>query len=215
MLLLVYVVIFWISIGLNCTCKFLILSCWYVPLNNLWLCFTCNQHMCELLDLWIKIPNIKSNTNYWQLKKKTISNPEISANFSSSVLSRVLLPLFPTSMEPNQKSMLSMGSQYLINQSLHTQSGSQDARLSVHSTDWHTSHSLITCGDAFPLPQPVKRQERGLKHTPSIWGSSLVCLAFASLQKRCFQFVTCTLPLRGGKIKSKIDSWLDFFLLTC
>lgn len=60
--------------------------------------------------------------------------------------------------------MLSMGSQYLIKQSLSTQSGSQDVRLSVHSTDWHTSHSLITCGDAIPLPQPAQRQEQERRH---------------------------------------------------
>lgn len=38
-------------------------------------------------------------------------------------LSRVRLPFLPASMEPNQKSMLSMGSQYLIKQHLHTQLG--------------------------------------------------------------------------------------------
>lgn len=49
--------------------------------------------------------------------------------------------------------MLSMGSQYLINQSLYTQTGSQDVCLSVHSADWHSSHTLITCGDTNPLPR--------------------------------------------------------------
>lgn len=53
-----------------------------------------------------------------------------------------------------------MGSQYLINQSLHTQSGSQDVHLSVQSRLAHLTHALITCGDAF--------QPEGLKHTCSI-----------------------------------------------
>lgn len=62
-----------------------------------------------------------------------------------------------------------MGSQYLINQSLHTQPGSQDVRLSVHNAGWHTPHTLITCGDAIPLPPPAKRQQgRGLEHTPTV-----------------------------------------------
>lgn len=58
-----------------------------------------------------------------------------------------------------------MGSQYLIKQHLHTQSGSQDVRLNVHSTDWLTSHTLITCGDAIPLPQPAEARERAKAHT--------------------------------------------------
>lgn len=55
-----------------------------------------------------------------------------------------------------------MGSQYLINQSLYTQSGSQDVCLSVHSTGWHTSHTLITRGDTIPLPQAAR--ERAKSH---------------------------------------------------
>ena len=54
-----------------------------------------------------------------------------------------------------------MGSQYLIKQHLHAQPGGWDVHLTVHSTDWHTSRSLITCGDAGPLPQPAGATGRG------------------------------------------------------
>ncbi len=84
----------------------------------------------------LHLKNVKKLYKHYKLKT---SNSEICAHHSSALLSRVHLPILPTSVESNQKSMLSMGSQYLINQSLHTQPGSQDVGLSVHSTDWHST----------------------------------------------------------------------------
>lgn len=51
-----------------------------------------------------------------------------------------------------------MGSQYLIKQHLHTQPGGRDVHLTVHSTDWHTSRSLITCGDAVHIHSQLGQQ---------------------------------------------------------
>lgn len=96
-------------------------------------------------------------------------------------VSRARLPFLPTSMEPNQKSMLSMGSQYLIKQQLRTQSGSQDVRLNVHSADWHTPHTLITCGDAIPLPEPAEATEGAGAHTLRL-SLTPVCLASAQIE---------------------------------
>lgn len=63
--------------------------------------------------------------------------------------------------------MPSMGSQYLIKQHLHAQPGGRDVHLTVASTDWHTSHSLITCRDAGPLPQPAGATARGGSTPPA------------------------------------------------
>lgn len=149
-------------------------------------------------DWHLKIISEKYNYQWKILISQTICHFKTKNNIkfrnsSSSVMSSLLLfpqstpPTLPTSMEPNQKSMLSMGSQYLINQCLHTQSSSQDVRLSVHSSGWHTSLTLITCGDAIPLPQPAERQETGLEHTSSVCqsGSCLSCLCSNMISFDC------------------------------
>lgn len=122
-------------------------------------------------------------------------------------LSRVHLPFLPTSMEPNQKSMLSMDSQYLIKQHLHTQPGSQDVRLSVHGAAWHTPHTLITCGDAIPLPEPAEATEGAEAHTLRL---SLTPVRPASAQIGSLGTVICktnnnNAHERQGHIKSDLN----------
>lgn len=70
-----------------------------------------------------------------------------------------------------------MGSQYLINQPLYTQLGSQDVCLSVHSSDRHISHSLITCRDTSPLPQKARKR----RATAAVFGLLLYQVAVESL----------------------------------
>lgn len=59
-----------------------------------------------------------------------------------------------------------MGSQYLINQSLHTQPGSQDVRLSVHSTELaHLTHFNNLWGRHSTSSGSWEARERAEAHT--------------------------------------------------
>lgn len=99
--------------------------------------------------------NSVGHTTKIQQHMSTKSEGDISA--VTGPLSSSLTPLqLPWSQI--KKSMPSMGSQYLIKQHLHTQPGGRDVHVTVHSTDWHTSHSLITCGDAVHIRSQLGQQ---------------------------------------------------------
>lgn len=113
-------------------------------------------------------------------KQKTISNSDIRAHNSRLRSSSPECTCLSSQLLWSQ--IKNPCSQWAVNISLTSPSThSQAARMFVWvctAQNWHTSHTLITCGDAIPLPQPAKRQERGLKHTPSVCQSDccLSCL---------------------------------------